>query len=211
MTGTAAVGIDVGSTNVKAVLTDEAGAVVASARRTLTTHQDGDVGEQDATVLWERVAEAVGEICSAQPAAAAEVGAVGCCSQYSSIVPVDDAGEPVAPMVMWTDKRGTDHSWALLGEHDTAFETWVDRHGIPPVGNGLALAHLLHLQHDRPDVHAATSTWLEPMDFVNLCLTGRAVANQGTMFMSQLCDNRTVGSTSYDDELVAMSGVDADR
>ena len=36
------------------------------------------------------------------------------------------------------------------------------------------------------------------MDFVNLRLTGRAAANQGTMFMSQLCDNRTLGVTEYD-------------
>ena len=211
MSDSAALGIDVGTTNVKVVLVDEDGALAASAQRALTTHQDGDVGEQDAEALWSGVVQAVGEVTAGAPDTAAEVGAVGCCSQYSSIVPVDRAGDPVAPMIMWTDKRGTDHSWDLLAAHDDAFELWVDRHGIPPVGNGLALAHLLHLQLDRPEVHAATDTWLEPMDFVNLRLTGRAVANQGTMFMSQLCDNRTLGATDYDPDLVAMTGLDADR
>lgn len=211
MSGNAAVGVDAGTTNVKVVLVDEAGAVAASAHRPLTTTHEGDVAEQDATALWSAVADAVAEVTAAAPAVAAEIGAVGCCSQYSSIVPVDGAGDPVAPMVMWTDKRGTDHSWDLLAAREDAMGIWVDRHGIPPVGNGLALAHLLHLQRDRPDVHAATATWLEPMDFVNLRLTGRAAANQGTMFMSQVCDNRTLGVTEYDPLLVEMTGLDADR
>jgi xylulokinase len=211
MSGAAAVGIDVGTTNVKVVLVDEADTLAASAQRPLVTHQDGDIGEQDAEAMWAAVVEAVSEVTSAVPAVAGEVGAIGCCSQYSSIVAVDGSGAPVAPMVMWTDRRGTDHSWELLAAREDAFETWVDRHGIPPVGNGLALAHMLHLQHDRPDVHAATATWLEPMDFVNMRLTGRMAANQGTMFMSQLCDNRTLGVTEYDADLVEMSGLDADR
>lgn len=211
MSGTAAVGIDVGTTNVKVVLVDEAGTLAASAHRPLATRQEGDVGEQDAGALWAAVAEAVSEVTTADPALAGEVGAIGCCSQYSSIIPIGEDDEPVAPMVMWTDKRGTDHSWDLLAAREDAFGTWIDRHGIPPVGNGLALAHMLHLQHDRPDVHAATATWLEPMDFVNLRLTGRTVANQGTMFMSQLCDNRTLGVTDYDADLLEMTGLDADR
>jgi xylulokinase len=49
------------------------------------------------------------------------------------------------------------------------------------------------------------------MDYVNLRLTGMVSANQGTMFMSQLCDNRTLGATTYDADLVALTGLDADR
>ena len=195
----------------KVVLVDPAGSVVGTAQRQLVTHMDGDIGEQDASDLWSSVVSAVSEATSKAPEVAAQVGAVGCCSQYSSIVPVDADGDPVAPMVMWTDKRGTDHSFELLMETDDALDLWVERHGIPPVGGGLSLAHMLHLQRDRPDVHAATSTWLEPMDFVTMRLTGEVQANQGTMFMSQLCDNRSLGVTEYDSVLVERSRIDADR
>ena len=211
MSGTAAVGIDVGTTNVKVVLVDEAGTLAASAHRPLVTNQDGEIGEQDAEAMWSAVADAVQEVTTAAPESPPRSGLSAAVASTRRSSPVDEAGDPVAPMVMWTDKRGTDHSWDLLAQRDDAFEIWVDRHGIPPVGNGLALAHLLHLQHDRPEVHAVTATWLEPMDFVNLRLTGRAVANQGTMFMSQVCDNRTLGATEYDADLVEMTGLDADR
>jgi len=210
VTGEAALGIDVGTTNVKVVLVGPDGALEATAHRQLRGHQEGDVGEQDAGATWSAVASAIREVTGSAPHVAAQVGPIGCCSQYSSIVPVDAAGEPVGPMVMWTDKRGTDRSLELLGLPG-AMEAWVEHHGIPPVGGGLSLAHMLHLQRDHPELHARTATWLEAMDFVNLRLTGVAVANQSTMFMSQLCDNRTLGVTEYDPVLVGLSGIDADR
>jgi xylulokinase len=49
------------------------------------------------------------------------------------------------------------------------------------------------------------------MDFVTARLTGRITATQHSMFMSQLCDNRTLGLTGYDDELVRMAGVDSEK
>lgn len=202
-----AIGIDAGTTNVKVVLVSDEGALVASAARTASTRRTGDVAEQDAERLWQAVKDAIAEVSASAPAAAADVVAIGCCSRYSSIVPVGVDARPVADMVLWQDTRGTNRSLELLGR-ERVFDVWVERHGISPVGNGLSLAHILHLQNDRPDVHAMTAAYLEPMDYVNARLTGRIVANQCTMFMSQLCDNRRLGVTDYDDGLLELSGVD---
>lgn len=208
---TAALGIDVGSTNVKAVIVDDLGRIHATAQRPLTYRRDGEVTEQDAAELWWALVDAVDETTTAAPDAAAEVVAVGVCSQYSSIIPVAADGTPTAPMVMYLDQRGTGPSWEILGRHGEAFGLWVERHGIPPVGGGLSLGHILHLQHDRPEVHAATAAYLEPCDYVTTRLTGRISATQSTVFMSQLVDNRTLGVTEYDDDLLRLSGVDASR
>lgn len=206
-----ALGIDVGSTNVKVALVAGDGAVLAITTTPLRTERDGDVAEQDAEALWQAVVASARRLTDAHPAAAATVVAVGVCSQYSSIVPVGPDGTPVGPLLMYLDQRGTDRSWAIIHDHPDAFATWLERHGIPPVGGGLALAHVLHLQHDHPDIHAATAAYLEPMDYVTRRLTGCTTATQGTQFMSQLCDNRTLGVTEYDPDLVAMAGVDPDR
>lgn len=206
-----ALGIDVGSTNVKVALVDAEGDLVADASRPLRTDHAGDQVTQSADAVWEAVVDATCEVTAAQPDAAATVTSIGVCSQYSSIVPVDGDGAPAGPLITYMDQRGTARCWDLMEQHPDAFTTWVERHGIPPIGGGLSLAHLLHLQHDQPEVHARTAAWLEVMDFVNLRLTGRVAANQCTMFASQLCDNRSVGSTAYDPELVRLSGLDADR
>ena len=201
-----AIGIDVGSTNVKVVLVDDSGRIAADASRPLRTDTVGDSVTQDPDALWSAVVDAIREVTSARPDAAGDVATIGVCSQYSSIVPVDEHGAAVAPLKMYLDTRGAGACWDILERHPDAFETWVARHGIPPIGGGLSLSHLLHFQLDEPEVHARTATYLEVMDLVNLRLTGVVAATQCTMFTSQLCDNRTVGTTRYDPELLSMSG-----
>lgn len=204
-----AIGIDIGSTNVKGVLVDDTGARRAVASRALRWERHGVRAELDADDLWGAVRALFGDLAAAADRGLAEVGIVGICGQYSSIVPVDGEGRPVAPMRLYLDTRGTRHCQALLEHHPDAFMTWIERHPVPPVGGGLALGHLLAFQHDHPDIHAATATYLEPVDYITSRLTARATATQGSMFAGQLVDNRTLGVTAYDPELVALAGIDA--
>ena len=207
---TVALGIDVGTTNVKAALVDADGTVHAVASRGFAARIDGDEAELDADVQWQGVVDAVRECVASAPGVAAGVAAIGVDSQYSSIVPVDAETNPVAPMRLWSDRRGTERSMAILADED-AFFGFIERHGIPPVGGGLSLGHVLHFQHDCPDVHDFTDAYLEPMDYVNARLTGRIAANQATQFMSQVIDNRVLGQTTYDEVLLGWSGVDPSR
>lgn len=206
------IGIDVGSTNVKAVLVDDAGRTLATATRPLRWLQDGAKAELDAGQLWDGVLEALIALgASAGHDAWGAVGAIGSCGQYSSIVPVDAQAAPVAPMRLYLDTRGTAHCRAVLERNPDAVVTWLERHPIPPMGGGLSLGHLLAFQLDAPEVHAATAAYLEPVDYVTARLTGRITATQGSMFASQLIDNRELGQVSYDDELVTQAGVDPTR
>ena len=211
-----AIGIDVGSTNLKVVLVDRDGTIVAATSRPLRTTTDGDRVGQDADELWERLCAAIRELSDAHPAAAADVVAIGTCSQYSSLVPVAADGAALAPIKMYLDSRGADHCWEIHARHPEAFATWVEHHGIPPVGEGLTLSHLLHFQHDESEIHSACSTYLEVMDLVTFRLTGRVTATGATMFASQLCEtrvapDRSTPEDSYDPVLVEMAGVDPSR
>lgn len=206
-----ALGIDVGSTNVKVALTDDEGALRGSASRPLETTVDGAVVTQDPEALLEAVFDAATEVIAVHGSASADVTTIGVCSQYSSIVGVDRSCRPTTPLLMYRDQRGSDHCWAIMQRHPEAFETWIEHHGIPPIGAGLSLAHLLWLQLDEPGLHSASDRYVEVMDLVNAALTGRIVATQATMFASQLCDNRELGVTEYDPRLLAMSGVDRDH
>ena len=205
---THALGIDVGTTNAKVALVDDTGHLVVAAARPITTTRDGEVAEQNPAQLWAAVCDAVREVVNAAPGEAADIGHIGVDSQYSSTVPVDAVGNAVGPLIMYLDRRGTDHCLAIFGRDPDAFMAFVEHHGIPPVGGGVSLSHMLYFQHDRPEIHARTHAYLEPMDFVIAQLTGVVAANQCTQFTSLLCDNRTLGGTDYDPELVRMSGAD---
>ena len=206
-----AIGIDVGTTNVKVALVSDDGGVVASTSRSLTYVRSGGVAEQDANATWDEIRDAISELSANEPVAVADVVSLGVCSQYSSIVPIDAQARPLMPMLMWQDTRGTDHSFEIMARDPDAFMTFVERHGIPPVGGGLSLAHILYVQQDCPDVHARTAAFVEAMDYVTARLTGRITATQHSTFMFQLCDNRSLDPPLYDAELVRLAGVDATR
>ncbi len=147
--------------------------------------------------MWESLVDAVREVTAAHPNDARGVVALGVCSQYSSVVPIDHDARPVAAMLMWQDQRGTDHSLEIMARDENAFLTFVDRHCIPPVGGGLSLAHILYVQNDRPAIHERTAAYVEAMDYVTARLTGRITASRHSTYMYQLCDNRALDPPAY--------------
>jgi xylulokinase len=207
----ATIGLDIGTTNVKAALLNADGAVVAEHGRVLSMQRTGERAEQDAGDLWNVVLATLAHLRDDAPDTMSTVATIGVCSQYSSTVAVDAALEPVAPMRLYLDTRGTPHCTAVLERHPDSLFTWMERHPIPPIGGGLALGHLLSLQLDDAALFERTHTWLEPGDFVTTRLTGRPNATQVSMFASQLVDSRQLGVTDYDAELVSLSGVDPSR
>jgi len=78
-----ALGIDVGTTNAKVALVADDGRIAATATRPIASRRMDEVAEQDAAALWQAVADGIRAVVAAAPRAAAEVGAIGVCSQYS--------------------------------------------------------------------------------------------------------------------------------
>ena len=99
-------GIDLGTTNVKAAVVDRDGTMLGTGRGSVETLLTADGGaEQDAEQVWEVVLGAAEQALAASPNPGAVRG-IACASQYSSIVPVDADNRPTAHMVVWMDKRG---------------------------------------------------------------------------------------------------------
>ncbi|MCB1028172.1 MAG: hypothetical protein KDB24_10470, partial [Microthrixaceae bacterium] len=163
-----ALGVDVGSTNVKVVALDADGTILARRQHPLVSDDRPPISEQDPEEIWEAVlscaAACVREASAGSTTASAgpPTVAIGVASQYSSTVPVRADGTPAGPVVMWRDRRGTEACHELLGTPGL-FELWVERHGIPPIGGGLSLGHLLHLVGEDPD---GDTRFVEVMDYV---------------------------------------------
>ncbi len=137
------VGIDVGSTNVKVVLVGHRDEGLASASRPLQTVRQDRRAELDAAELWRTVVAALGDLAAAAVDVGVdglgEVGAVGVCGQYSSIVAVDEELEPVAPLRLYLDTRGTPHARAVLANVPGA-PRHLDRAPPDPAGRRRAVA-----------------------------------------------------------------------
>lgn len=211
MTARHVLAIDLGTSGLKVALVSDKGSVSARAFRPIATQLIPPKGaEQDPDEIWNAITEAMREVIGAAGVPSESIVAVAVASQYFSIVPVGADGEAVGPLILWQDGRGGPHSVSLYGKHPNAFPRWVDVHGIPPLPSGAdSLSKMLWVQAERPDIYEKTRCFLEPVDYVLARLSKRFTANVCTAFSMLLTNQQDLGSLSWDEELVGMSGIDA--
>lgn len=202
--------IDLGTSGPKAALVSEHGDILARAIRTIVTRLIPPNGaEQDPGEIWGAVSSAIREVIGTAGVPPESIVAVAVASQYFSLVPVGADGEAVGPLLLWQDGRGGPHSVALYSKHPTAFPRWMEIHGIPPLPSGTdSLSKMLWLQAERPDVYERTRCFLEPADFVLARLSKRFTASVCTAFSMLLTNMHDLSALSWDEELLAMSGID---
>src|SRR6185437_15496376 len=97
-------GIDLGTSGVKALLVTPAGQVVASATREYPLHhpQPG-WAEQDPADWWRATVAAIRACMEAAPGA--QVAGVGISGQMHGAVLLDAQMQPVRPCIIWADQR----------------------------------------------------------------------------------------------------------
>jgi xylulokinase len=182
-----------------------------------TLHRADGAVEQDPEAIWSATKAACLAALRDSRVRPADVLAVICSSQYSSVVPVDDAGRPTANLVTWLDKRGATPKlrgrpgFPRFADSPPQIISWLRLHGLPPVAGGISLTHLRHFKFARPDVYERTARFLEPMDYIALRLTGRATANQCTAFMFLVTDNRRLDAGDYHPTLLRQSLIDREK
>jgi len=194
-------GIDEGTSAVKAVLFDADLRPVKEARRekTLTQPKPGWV-EQDAEEVLRTVADAVAELLRDSPG---EIAACGLDHQGESVLAWDaDSGRPLTPIVTWQDKR----SQVVLDrlETDGRADEVRERSGMPldPYFSAGKMTWLL--EHD-PDVARALDAGTLRLGTVDsfLCdrLGGGFATDPSTASRTQL------GAPEWDPALLEIFGV----
>ncbi|MEO8091492.1 MAG: FGGY-family carbohydrate kinase [bacterium] len=209
--------IDMGTGTAKAALVAADGRIAGTGSRPIeTTHLPRGGAEQDPEQWWDAVTAAARQALESSGLAPERVVAVRCTTQWAVTVPVDEAGRALSPAISWMDTRGAPYVRELAGGpisiagYDLRrLGRWLRLTGGAPVLSGVdGLSHVLYLKHERPEVYAAASALLEPMDYLNLRLTGRAAASFGTIYPYWLTDNRDPERVRYDSVLVRWSGID---
>jgi xylulokinase len=156
-----AVGIDVGTTALKALAVDGDGAVLARAEEwyPLSTPRPGWV-EQDPDD-WARAA--------GRALASLDATALGFSGQMHGLVALDEHDVPLRPAILWNDQR--------TGAECAEIERRLGRDRLIALTGNRALAgftapKLLWLRTHEPDVYARIRSILLPKDYVRLKLTG---------------------------------------
>ncbi len=220
MPGEHVLAVDLGTGGAKAALVTLDGDLVGHAFEPteLILLPDGGV-EQDPAGWWAAITTAVRRLLADTPVAVDDIVAVSVTAQWSGTVAVDGAGEPLMNAVIWMDSRGARHIGEViggrvrvLGYDPRKLRLFISRTGGAPSHSGKdPVAHILHIRHERPDVYAAATHFLEPADYLNLRICGRAISSYDCIVAHWLTDNRDIARVRYDPELVALSGIDPDK
>jgi len=144
--------LDQGTTSSRSILFDANGTPVATAQREFTQYfrYSGWV-EHDAEEIWATQAATITEVLARARATPADVAAIGITNQRETTVLWDrSTGRPVAPAIVWQDRRTADRCQQLKAE---GLEPEVSRRTgllLDPYFSGTKLAWLLeHVPHAR--------------------------------------------------------------
>jgi xylulokinase len=172
------IGIDVGTTAVKAALFDPGGHAQKTFAARYPTHRPapGQV-EQEPADWMGLVLRALSELGADRK----DVLAIGLCSQVNTHVFVDGAGKALIPAMTWQDVRSAPQAMELDAQITAADK--LDWWGAPlPVDASHVLARMVHVKRQAPAVWEQTRWVLAPKDYCLLHLTGEVVADPMTNF-----------------------------
>lgn len=136
-------GIDEGTTGVRAAVVAADGRVVGLAYREIAQRypQPGWV-EQDADEIWEATREVISRALAAARIEPGDVAAIGITNQRGSAVLFEPGGRPLGPVVTWQDQRTRERCDELMRQGVFASPytaaskyEWLVRHhaaGLPP-------------------------------------------------------------------------------
>ena len=210
--------IDLGTGGPKVGLVDQEGRVAAwaSAPVQLFFLPDGGA-EHDPAEWWSSITTCVKQVLQTSGVSPKAVIAVAVTSMWSVTLPVDENGQPLMNVMSWMDLRGAPYNRELVkgfpniqGYKLSTLLKYLDRHGFPP-RPPMRLGHMLFIKHERPEIYRRTYKFFEPMDYINMRLTGKFAATQNTVLPMLVVDNRRLDRQDYDPWLVKTSTIDREK
>src|SRR4051794_36693888 len=110
-----AVGVDVGSQSVKGVLLDDSGGTRAIASEPLSTAHPSPAWAGQEPRSWETaLAAVVRRLLADAGVDPADVRALSLAAQVDGVVAIDAAGRPLAPAIIWLDRRAEAETAGLV-------------------------------------------------------------------------------------------------
>jgi xylulokinase len=197
-------GIDLGTSAVKAVLIDERDRVVAEASAPLTiTRPRALWSEQDPEDWWSATQDALDFLASAHPELVRRVRAIGLSGQMLGVTLLDANARPLRPAILWNDGRAAEEG----AEIETAFEDFAGLTGARAMP-GFPAPKLRWLAKHEPQILERTRHVVMPKDFVRLRLTGEIACDRADASATLLMD--TPGGL-WSSPILEFAGIDETR
>lgn len=194
----ALLGIDLGTSSVKAVVTDPGGALLAQAREGYpVVHDHPGWAETDPLRWLSATTIAVRQVVDSTHT---DIRAVGLAGQMHGLVPTDVAGKPVRLAMLWSDSRAV----AQLGAYHR-LTSQVRARLANPLTPGMAGPMLAWLRDKEPETYQQSRWALQPKDWLRAQLTGQIWSEPSDASATLLYD---VAADGWDKDVLDALGLD---
>jgi xylulokinase len=189
-------GIDLGTSALKAVLLADDGRIVAQQSAPLeVSRPHPQWSEQSPADWWRALGIALGELARTHASAMRAVRAIGLSGQMHGAVLLDAAGEVLRPAILWNDGR-SEPQCAELTRRAPRLAHIAGNLAMP----GFTAPKLLWVHDHQPEVFARVAKVLLPKDWLRYKLSGAFFTDcsdaSGTLWLD-------VGARDWSDELLA--------
>ncbi|MGD0102580.1 MAG: xylulokinase [Rhodopila sp.] len=193
-------GLDFGTSAVKALLVDGSQHVVGSASTSLSVQRPSPGhSEQDPDAWWRAMLDAVDALGREHPDPLSAVEGFGLSGQMHGAVLLDRTGAVLRPAILWNDVRSTAEC-AELEANFPALRQVTGNIAMP----GFTAPKLLWVRKHEPDVFARTGTVLLPKAYIRYRLSGEMIEEMsdasGTLWLD-------VGARAWSDAALAATGL----
>ena len=193
-------GLDLGTSELKALLLSEQHQVIATARAPLTVQRPQALwSEQDPASWWCALENVMSQLQCEQPEALSRLQAIGLSGQMHGATLLDKNDQVLRPAILWNDGRSGAQCEQLMRE-------------VPELGRitgnlampGFTAPKLLWVRENEPKIFAKTNRVLLPKDWLRLMLTGEAVSEMsdaaGTLWLD-------TGKRDWSDVMLKATGL----
>lgn len=194
-------GLDLGTSELKALLLNDRHQVLATAHAPLTVQRPQPLwSEQDPASWWLALQQVMDTLQATQPKALARLQGVGLSGQMHGAVLMDAQGEVLRPAILWNDGRS-----AAQCEQLTAHVPEMSRITGNLAMPGFTAPKLLWVRSHEPALFARMRRVMLPKDWLRWQLTGEAVSDMsdaaGTLWLD-------TALRDWSDTLLAACGLD---
>ena len=196
-------GLDLGTSGLRAVLVDESGQVVGSADTHYdVSHMHSGWSEQDPAHWITACESAVAQLRRDHRAAFDAVRAIGLSGHMHGATLIDQSDQVLRPCILWNDTRASAEAAAL--DALPASRTLSGNIVFP----GFTAPKLLWVEQHEPEVFAQTARVLLPKDYLRLWLIGEAVSDCSDSAGTSWLD---VGTRQWSDTLLEAGHMRAEQ
>jgi xylulokinase len=163
-------GIDLGTSSVKAILIDEEGRMIGSETVGYPLEQPfPGWAEQDPQVWWDATVQALDNLFKKSGVDSRRIEGIGLSGQMHGSVFLDDHKQVLRPAILWCDQRTAEECrWIERNVGPEKWNRWVANRPL----TGFTAPKILWVKKHEPGIYRQIRHVLLPKDFIRFKLTG---------------------------------------